>query len=113
MIGRLEANTNAGGDIGRSSAMDHSKTLDLWFLELYWSNFLDPIQKKLLQKQKCWKKRFVIYECFRIPTVTAPSHGLNQHSPSSEPGGNVGTVIHYYEIKGHRGPAHKEIPISV
>ena len=30
-IGRLEATAGAGGDIGRSSTVDHSKALDLCF----------------------------------------------------------------------------------
>ena len=44
--GRLEATASAGGDIGRSSQLDHSKELDLKFSELYWSGFLDSVQKK-------------------------------------------------------------------
>ena len=50
-IGRLEATASADGDIGRSSHLDHSKELDLYFSELNWSNFLGSVQKKTLQKQ--------------------------------------------------------------
>ena len=45
-IGRLEATADADGDIGRSSQLDHSKELDLYFPELYWSSFLGSVQKK-------------------------------------------------------------------
>ena len=38
-IGRLEATASADGDIRRSSQLDHSKELNLKFLELYWSSF--------------------------------------------------------------------------
>ena len=44
-VGRLEATASADGDIGRSSQLDHSKELDLKFSELYWSSFLDSVQK--------------------------------------------------------------------
>ena len=43
--GRLEATASAGGDIGLSSQLDHSKALDLTFSDLYWSSFLDYVQK--------------------------------------------------------------------
>ena len=45
-IGRLEATASADGDIERSSQLDHSKELDLKFLELYWSSFIGSVQKK-------------------------------------------------------------------
>ena len=46
-IGRLEAATaDADGDIGRSLQLDHSKALDVYFPELYWSSFLGYVQKK-------------------------------------------------------------------
>jgi len=41
----LEATASADGDIGRSLQLDHSKELDLKFSELYWSSFLDSVQK--------------------------------------------------------------------
>ena len=50
-IGRLEATADADGDIRRSSQLDHSKGLDLYYSELYWSSFLGSVQKKMLQKK--------------------------------------------------------------
>ena len=49
IVGRLEATASADGDIGRSSQLDHSKELDLYFSELYWSSFLGFVQKTVTE----------------------------------------------------------------
>ena len=50
-IGQLRATADVYSDIGRSSQLDHSKALDVYFSELHWPTFLDPVRKRLLQKQ--------------------------------------------------------------
>ena len=50
-IGRLEATADAGGDIRRSSQLDHSKEPDLYFSELYWSSFLGSVQKTVTEAE--------------------------------------------------------------
>ena len=44
-IGQLRATADVYSDIGRSSQLDHSKALDVYFSELHWSTFLDPVEK--------------------------------------------------------------------
>ena len=42
--------------------MDHSKELDLYFSELYWSSFLGSVQKKTPQKQNgLWGKCVCVF----------------------------------------------------
>ena len=41
----MQGREGKGSDIGRSSQLDYSKELDLKFSELYWSSFLDSVQK--------------------------------------------------------------------
>ena len=58
---------SADGDIGRSSQLGHSKELDLKFSELYWSSFLDSVQKKTSQKQNGSS----FFVCFRTKKSTS------------------------------------------
>ena len=52
--------------------MDHSKDLDLSFSELYWSSFLDYVQKPVTET-----KRIFTSGCFRTKNLnTAAGHGL-------------------------------------
>ena len=44
-MNQLRATADVGGGIGRSSEMDRSKALDLYFPELHWSSFLDFVRK--------------------------------------------------------------------
>ena len=69
--GRLEATASADGDIGWSSQLDHSKELDLYFSELYWSSFLGYIQKKLYRSRMAYRGKNV-FVCFR--TEIEPAH---------------------------------------
>ena len=57
--------------IGRSSQLDHSKELDLYFSELYWSNFLGSFQKTVTET-----KRLVIFVCFRTEIESAHANRL-------------------------------------
>ena len=43
--GQLRATADVDGDNGRSSQLDHSKALDVYFSELYWSSFQGPVRK--------------------------------------------------------------------
>ena len=72
----LEATADADGDIGRSSQLDHSKELDLYFSELYWSSFLGSVQKKkTLQKQNGLSGKNV-FVCFRLEKGPAHANRL-------------------------------------
>ena len=74
-IGRLETTADADGEIGRSSQLDHSKELDLYFSELYWSSFLGSVQKNRYRNKMAYRKKSV-FVCFRTETVSASGHGL-------------------------------------
>ena len=39
--------------------MDHSKELDLYFSELYWSSFLGFVQKKRYRNRMAYRKKCV------------------------------------------------------
>ena len=58
-IGRLETTADADGEIGRSSQLDHSKELDLYFSELYWSSFLGSVQKNRYRNKMAYRKKCV------------------------------------------------------
>ena len=60
-IGQLEATADADGDIGRSSQLDHSKELDLYFSELYWSSFLGSVQKNRYRNKTTCQKKMCLY----------------------------------------------------
>ena len=65
-VGRQEATADADGDIGRSSQLDHSKALDVYFAEL---SFLDPVKKPYINKTD-------FSECFHTEKIKAPGNGL-------------------------------------
>ena len=58
---RLEATADADGDIGWSSQLDHSKELDLYFSELYWSSFLGSVQKKRYRNRMAYRGKMCLY----------------------------------------------------
>ena len=74
-IGRLEATADADGDIGRSSQLDHSKELDLYFSELYWSSFLGSVQKKRYRNKTAYRGKNV-FVCFRTEKGSAHANRL-------------------------------------
>ena len=77
-IGRLEATADADGDVGRSSQLDHSKELDLYFPELYWSSFLGSVQKNPLQKQNGLSEKKYVYMFSHGKRISARKSALHR-----------------------------------
>ena len=110
-MNQLRATVDVGGGIGRSSEIDRSKAPDLYFLELYWSSFLDFAKKNVTETKRLAISDFLIV--FARENIQRPVTSSNRLGCHYEFGGQVRPENVDILWWGYDPPGKPEFPVFV